>query len=202
MPNPPNSDFQTQARVEDAPPYGVGPNALTMPAGSTAAYINGTEAANQPGPNDPSAPGPPILMAVRVYNSVGASIPNATWTTVSFDTVERQVGKLWVASAPTLITFSRQGWFGLAAGVDFTANAVGSRGLRFVRNDGTVLAAERGATAIAGENDMRHTMTQDFFLAGQSVHLEVWQSSGGALSIVTEGRQSPMCSATFFNIQV
>lgn len=200
MPTPPNLDGQTQAVVFDSPPYTFGPIIQTVPVGSTASYHNGTEAANQPLPSEPGSPSPVVMLAARVFTSIGVSVPDSTWTTIGFDTVERQIGQLWSPTSPSVFTFVRQGWFNVVGGVDFAASATGSRGIRFVRSDGIVLAALR--VPAPTEVCMLHLDTQDFFLAQQTVHMEVWQSSGGTLTTVAEDRQSPIFSALYQAISV
>lgn len=138
------------------------------------------------------------MCGARVYNSANISVPNNTWTALTFNT-ERY--DLYDNAASTFhSTGVNTGRFTVPAGlggyylvgghVEFAANTTNRRGIRIVHSVGSAVIAadEQEATA----NDMGLSVSTLWLLsAAEYVTLEVLQNSGGAINCQSSASYSP-----------
>lgn len=111
------------------------------------------------------------------------SIPDSTWTAVSFNTQTKVVGGLWDG---TYFRAPSSGWYIVTGSIRFASNATGMRAARVYKGASiysTVVNAE--AVAIAGQVSVHSFSTLVYLDKGETVSLQVYQTSGGALNIET-----------------
>jgi hypothetical protein len=124
--------------------------------------------------------------AARVYRNSDQSIPNTTWTPISFSSVRYDNNSLFSSGDPTKLTCKRAGKYLIIGQVGFYPNATGYRTAGIFVN-GTAPPASIAVGNIPGQvvsvgPDL--TLSTIYSLSiGDYVTLSVWQNSGGALSV-------------------
>ncbi len=110
------------------------------------------------------------------------SIPNATWTAVSW-TTETDLGAMHNASSD-VIRARRAGTYRVTAGACFDANAIGVRGIRLTLDGNEILgtAVVVAATGAGTSTNIVTTYMLDCIEAA-ALRVEVYQNSTGALDI-------------------
>lgn len=136
--------------------------------------------------------------AAELRQTVVQSIPNVTWTSITFTTEDLDTDPAGTGGHDNVTNTSRftavyAGWYRLSGGVEFAVNATGQRAAAWAVN-GTLLNAGRtliGATAALGMGVPARTKLL-FLNVGDYVELQVYQNSGGALNtaVVAEGAPS------------
>jgi hypothetical protein len=117
----------------------------------------------------------------RATSAAGQSIPNNANTALTFGVEDFDVGGLHTGSSSRLTASSAGLWL-IGATAEFTASAVGRRGLYLQANGTTIFAATLGA-AVAFP---AVTVVSLYRLAaGQYVEALAYQDSGGALALNT-----------------
>lgn len=133
-----------------------------------------------------SVPAVVAAKSVHVHHSTIETIANGTFTALSFDTADFNVGSMYSAGQPTRLTFPVAGVYCVQGFCGFAANTTGRRILD-IRVNGSGSAA-RGETA-PNPASASQTYVNVFGLikaaAGDYVDLAAWQNSGGNLSTVT-----------------
>jgi hypothetical protein len=125
-----------------------------------------------------------VIPIVRVQISGVISIGNATPTTVTWTTEVEDTDAMWDAGSPTLISFPTPGFYEFACGAAWATSAVGNRGATIRRSDGTHLGGGRAAAnPTAGEATSIGFPGAGRITAGQTVRMDVYQVSGGALDL-------------------
>lgn len=121
------------------------------------------------------------------------SIPNNSYTAISFDTNAYDVGSVHSTSVnPTRFTAPSTGLYILSCSIQIFPNATGQRVLLWKKNGATDLAYSIApATASSGGNILPNTVVQQL-TAGDYVEIFVYQDSGGALSL---GNSLSTCAA-------
>lgn len=180
------------------PPYDQG-QPLSHP--ELRAY-QGTEALDGGSNYEAGTPNLAQLLAVRVFSTAPQALTSNVWTPLTFDSIDRQVGREMVAGGNT-ITIQRQGWYVISLGVSFAANAAGNRGLRLrdTLNNRVIAKHMQPATTVA-DIDSLHVATFAFFASAVILIAEAFQDSGGSLNTVVEDRQSPALAVGYANIAV
>jgi hypothetical protein len=119
----------------------------------------------------------------RATSAAGQSIPNNANTALTFGSEDFDVGGLHsTASNTSRLTAPSAGLWLIGATAEFTASAVGRRGLYLQANGGTIFAATLGA-AVAFP---AVTVVSLYRLAaGQYVEALAYQDSGGAVLLNT-----------------
>ena len=123
------------------------------------------------------------------------SIPNGTWTAVTFDAEDVDYGNNHVTTVGLndKFTATDPGRHRVSGGCGFASNSTGRRGVRYTVNgtaiDGSqsLIAAASGAMSVAGR-------TLEVYLnAGDILRLEVFQDAtgGGALNTAVSGDVEP-----------
>jgi hypothetical protein len=126
-------------------------------------------------------------VACRVVTTGTHSIPDSTWTAVTWDSeVSDQWGMVDLGSHPTRLTAVANGWHLLTSIVDFAANATGFRGIRWLLNGGTagtsiVYQAVAGGVAGTGLNMAEHI----YLTVGDYLEVQVIHSAGTSLNIAS-----------------
>jgi protein involved in polysaccharide export with SLBB domain len=145
-------------------------------AGNNATYIRATQLSGNPvGQQDP---------AVRCRNSANISIPNTTFTALTFDTNDVDQGtptpQHSTSSNTSRLVCQQAGLYSITAGVDFdNASSSGTRQVR-LRLNGTTDIAEQNVVAFSGHPNL--CVTTIYRLAvGDYVEVVVYQDSGGSL---------------------
>lgn len=120
-------------------------------------------------------------------NAATQSIGDGAWTGMSFDTEDEDVGAMHsTASNSSRVTITSTGIYRLTATVYFNANSSGLRGLRFAKNDVTLLptaAFAQGISVNGVGNGMCISALHRFSTSGDWVTAQAFQNSGGNLNI-------------------
>jgi hypothetical protein len=179
-------------RIENLPPYyGPGlsystPLTNSLPAGLSRVTLLGNwgQASNVFLPKPPGA---------RVYNSTAESIPNASEWRLSFDTARWNNGGVYNGSNKAILTAPIAGVYQITANVVWDANATGERDLRFVPNasGSPIIALIQSPAAASGARTVQTLSTLWHLNAGDYVSLQVWQTSGGTLNVLSTAGYSP-----------
>ena len=127
---------------------------------------------------------------VGVYVNAALSINNATWATLS-PTTERwdAAADYWVSSS-ALIAKSA-GLYLIVGNISFAANVTGTRGIRITVN-GSAVIAQKTQNAVGGTDTTEMNIATLYLLAtNDAVRIQAYQSSGGALNVLSTANISP-----------
>lgn len=134
----------------------------------------------------------------RLFNSANISVANTTNTVLTFDTETYDSGGMHSTSSNTgriTVPTGGSGWYVITGGAEFAANATGQRDLTIRLNGSLVIGAAR-ATSASGSVATRLMCTTQYPLSdGDYVELLAYQTSGGALNVVTGSDWSPIFMA-------
>lgn len=138
----------------------------------------------------------------RLTNSATISAPNGA-STLTFDTETHDTGGMHSTSSNTsriTIPTGGSGMYLIGAGVEFAANATGTRDLNLRINGTTVIATSR-ATAASGTSATR-LMTNTIYPlnAGDYIEAQINQSSGGNLNINATSEFTPIFYACWLTV--
>lgn len=135
--------------------------------------------------------GPSIAgKGARVYSSIDVSIPNNTWTSITYDTERYDTDTLFEIANPTRLRATTAGKYVIVGNVEFAENTAGRRKLRILRNNMDIIAHSIDigppnvpfALNIATIWDMA---------ANDWVELQAHQTTGGDLDVVATVKYSP-----------
>jgi hypothetical protein len=121
-------------------------------------------------------------------NSTTQSISNSTWTAVTFDTEDYDVGSMHSTSVNTskfTVPTGGGGIYLLTAQVTFAANATGVRQIRFLKGSGATDIGGTSARSSVTATDIE-TLSSSLVVslaAGDIVEVYAYQTSGGSLNI-------------------
>ena len=121
---------------------------------------------------------------IDVVRTTAQSIPDNSWTAISFDTIRSEekpaTSSQWSSGSPTHLTCRLPGRYLIVASVRFAGNATGSRGINIKVNGAwkmAVLIPPPGTLeTIISVNDIIGLQTDDY------VEVFVYQNSGVALN--------------------
>lgn len=126
-----------------------------------------------------------LIPTARLVRSTDQSIPNSTWTSISWGSALWNTDLMWVSGAPTLLTFKTPGRFSLWSSVAFTSESTGARYCRFLNTDTTTViggapmvksvALDGTGTGNYIEIEVGNGANADI-LPGKSVAVQVYQS--------------------------
>lgn len=125
-------------------------------------------------------------VAIRVERSTNQSIPDNTWTALSFDTIITEekpatTGQ-WSSGSPTQLICRLPGCYLVNAHVRFAANATGARGINLMKNGvgltSTIIAA------FSGQDPTIQSSTIVKLDTGDYIEAKAFQNSGAALDAV------------------
>jgi len=126
----------------------------------------------------------------RVYNNADQTIPQATWTALSFNTVYYDYDDCWSSSYPTRLTCQTSGLYIITGHVRWAANSNGERIMGIYKSDG-VGYATCGQLPVPSQTRMSIATILPL-QAGEYVILQVYQTSGGDLAVISALSQSPI----------
>ena len=134
-----------------------------------------------------------VMPHVRAYNSANVSIPNGAFTAVTLDSEYYDTGTSTEQHSTSTntdrLTCRQTGLYVIGANIEWTFNAVGERIVSLMLNGSTEIARVRSAPS-AGEVSLI-TTTQYRLTSGDYVNCQVFQNSGGALSVRATAAYSP-----------
>ena len=131
-----------------------------------------------------------VVPQARVYNSTSTSIPNATQTTLTFDSERYDRGtkdEQHVTGGNQLLC-KVSGLYRIGANVRFDGGAGSIREARIRLNGGPMIAS---ATSPPGAVTRLCVSTEYRLNAGDAVDVAVFQDSGGSLSTIAETQGTP-----------
>lgn len=135
--------------------------------------------------------------ACRIRRTSNQSIPNATWTQISFSTAvfdDRPAGisSQWSSGSPTRLTCQVSGTYLIVGQVSFIGNSTGRRVIRLLQN-GTTALAIHGVNS--GTSRLIHLTVSTVVKLSVNDYIELgaYQESGKALDILTSD-YSPVLS--------
>lgn len=133
----------------------------------------------------------------RLTNSGNISIPNNTFTALTFDNEIDDTGALHSTSSnPSRITFPVAGRYNFAASIRFQESASGYRLIGIYVNGSTPIAAD-GRVPVPGagiQTDMGVSGTKTF-AAGDYIEVKLFQDSGSALNCLAFTEFTPVFTA-------
>lgn len=126
-------------------------------------------------------------VAIRVERSSNQSIPNNTWTTLSFNTIVTEekpaTTSQWSSGDPTKLICRLPGYYLINAHVRIAQNATGARGINLMKNGGSPLTAIIIA-AFSGQDPVIQCSTIVKLGTGDYIEAMAFQNSGAALDAV------------------
>ena len=128
----------------------------------------------------------------RVYNSVDFSVPNATTTTLTFNSERIDTADFHsTVSNTSRLTVPVDGWYFIGAHVRYAPNITGTR-LMYIQNTstGALVGVDSQNARTAAATDLNVT-TLYSATAGQYFEVLTYQDSGGALNIESNFAYSP-----------
>ncbi len=128
----------------------------------------------------------------RVNHNAAQSIANASNVVLAMNSEYFDTDQMHdTVTTNSRITIQTAGKYVFFAAVAFDINATGNRGLHFLLNGATIIAIHRQA-AISGDNTYMSLASIPYnFAAGNYVELVAYQSSGGALNVLSSASFSP-----------
>ena len=121
-----------------------------------------------------------------VYNSSTQSINDSTYTAITFDSEDLDVGGLHSTVSNTsrlTVPTGCDGFYLVMGSLDFASNSVGVRGGQIFKNGATELIYEQSVMAGTASIIILHIMWLGNLVATDYVELRAFQSSGGALNV-------------------
>jgi len=126
-------------------------------------------------------------VAIRVEISTNQSIPNDTWTALSFDAIITEekpaTTSQWSSGSPTRLICRLPGYYLVNAHVRFAANATGARGFNLMKNGVGVTATIIAAFSGRDPNFQCSAIVK--LDTGDYVESLCYQNSGAALDVVS-----------------
>jgi hypothetical protein len=122
--------------------------------------------------------------AVKVHNSTAQSIPTATWTSITWDTEDLDNDGMHSTSTNAqMLVAATAGWYMVTANAEFAINGTGQRLLRISDGGGITIFGGSSAGANSATTVTLSCSALVFLLPTNIVMAQVYQSSGGALSM-------------------
>jgi len=126
------------------------------------------------------------MPSCRAQRTSSQSIPNSTYAGVSFD------AEVWdndaihdPATNPTRLTAKTAGIYSIVGHAEWAANGTGKRLLSIWLNGGTIISMVQDYPATGTEGPVMQIATQYTLSVNDFIELALYQTSGGALNIVT-----------------
>src|ERR1051325_8908469 len=128
----------------------------------------------------------------RIYHSADQAIPDATWTTLNFNSERIDTDTMHDNSTNnSRITIKTAGNYPASVDIAFASNNTGIRAVRLLANGATQIALKQvGATqGFATVIDL--SMPPYPFSVNDYIQAQVYQNSGGSLNVLNVGNYSP-----------
>tara|TARA_R110000868_G_scaffold11064_3_gene54330 strand:- start:1072 stop:1572 length:501 start_codon:yes stop_codon:yes gene_type:complete len=139
----------------------------------------------------------------RLTNSANISLTNNLATAVTFDTETHDTGGMHSTSSNTsriTIPTGGSGMYLIGAGIEFAANATGTRDVNLRINGTTIIASSRATATSATSATRLMTNTIYPLNAGDYVEIMAFQNSGGALNITAASEYTPIFYACWLTV--
>lgn len=134
-----------------------------------------------------AAPPRAYIPTAHAFRSTTQSIPNATDTIVTFTTAGINNDGMWVVGSPDHFTIQTAGLYYVAGQVSFAPVAGGTRAAHILLNGTSVFnsiaAFSQNAVSFGEGSVIPIIMSPIKFVAGTTLYLQVYQSSGASLNI-------------------
>lgn len=136
---------------------------------------------------------PIVRLGARVYNSANISIPNNSFTALTFDSERFDTDSIHSTVVNTSrLTIQTAGKYIIVGQVRFAAAAGGRRQIRIFLNGATIISSVEPNVVADGTANPKLIATTIYDLAvGEYVELEAFQDSGGAINVLTSANFSP-----------
>ena len=122
-----------------------------------------------------------IMASTYVRRTTDQSVPNATFTAISWNTEDNDTLGAWAAGSPTRITIPSNGLYLMMCNVKFNGGSGGERQLRFYLNSTKYISTQ--VIPIAGNPQGLVIATLRRFTAADYVEAMVYTSSGAGVTI-------------------
>jgi len=122
-------------------------------------------------------------VAARLHLAAAASINNASWTAIAWDTVDQNEPGMWAAGSPARIVCQVDGLYLVAFNAVFAANGSGIRIFGARLNGTNYLAETEVMSPSAGNTGVGNVAALVPLQAGDYIEGMVYQSSGGSLNV-------------------
>lgn len=136
------------------------------------------------------------LLSLRRWNSYGVhlsltddvSIPNTTYTAISWDKVEHQTGDMFVIGTPQRITAKVAGRYGVLVGVEWHSDTGGERTMGVEKNGGGTRfdLSSQGANTSGGGSQSGFEIVE--LAVNDYLRVMVYHAFGASLDIRGNGR--------------
>lgn len=141
--------------------------------------------------HDDNLPPGPYTQGCRVYHDVHQSIPDGTYTTLSFNKELYDTDEMHATTVYNeRITIKTAGIYLIAFNGDFTANPTGIRAI-YLRNNAGVMITFLYQNAQVGTYTSLNLSTLWQCAVGDYFYVSVYQNSGNALNIQSSAHYSP-----------
>lgn len=140
---------------------------------------------------DPGAAAPASVITVRLMQGGPQTIPNITWTALTWSVVHENWNGEWNAGLPTRVTIKVPGIYLIIGGLAYAVSAVGAQRRLRVRISGSAIIADNGVPTAAAGLDHRVFLSTTWRLAvGDYVELQSYNDAGAAgLATATDATQ-------------
>lgn len=127
----------------------------------------------------------------RAYHDASISIPNTTWTVLPLNSERYDTDSIHnLVIANQRLTCKTPGKYDISATVFFDTNNVGDRRLEIIYNNITPIAGIGLKAITAGYTGCAFSTVYNLAL-NDYLHVRVYQSSGGALNVISASAYSP-----------
>jgi hypothetical protein len=131
----------------------------------------------------------------EIRQAVAQSIPNATFTALTFDTKDLDSALGWSSGSNTRYTAQYAGVYAFSGACSFTSNATGIRGVAWSLNGTLLNQSGTFFTAVSGNTTGVPAPTLSVFMnVGDFMELKAFQNSGGAVLTVVATNNQPFLS--------
>ncbi len=144
-----------------------------------------------------------VIPRVRCHDTGNQSTNSGTFTAITFNSNDYDsfTSMHSTSTNTSRITISVAGKYRLTAGIKFAANATGNRAARFLLNGATVIAEDHCFASTGGTEVTSFTLCAERnFAATDFIEVQAFQSSGGALNVITDADDSPNFAASWFSL--
>src|SRR3990172_469536 len=130
-------------------------------------------------------------IGARVFNSANESISNATLTAITFDSERYDTDNIHSTSSNTSrLTANHAGKYIISGGMAYASNSTGQRFIG-VRLNGATYIDVHEVLNIGANNHSVSISTIYHLVINDYVELIAYQTSGGALNVLTSANDSP-----------
>lgn len=124
-----------------------------------------------------------LIVAAYLTRTAVQSITNNAFTALSWDVEVRDPFGIHSSGSPTVVTIPTPGWYAIVGQVVFDANSTGIRAITVVRDGATVVGEATAVAMTAPTTTVLNVSALQYLDQGQTIELQVYQNSGGALNV-------------------